>query len=108
MNLSEYVPGPGFISGSRAVPKRFRMIHFYCAYVDAHQGPFDYDEDHMTALHHACQHSSCSWRVAQAAIQLIECTRSEDINAYTTGHALYYTPLMYVCDAADNSGKECE
>ena len=97
-----------FISGSRVVPKRFRMIRFYYAYVDVHQDQWHYDDNWMSALHHACQHSSSSWRVSRAACQLIEVVSTNELDFYNTGPALYYTPLLYVCDGCARNGSRVD
>ena len=98
---------PGFISGSRAVPKCFKSINFQCAYVDVHEGPWDLDSTWRSPLHHACDHSSYSWRISVAALQLAECSTIGVINTYNIGWATYYTPLLYVCDGVDRGAYRC-
>ena len=58
-------------------------------------------------MHHACDHSSYSWRISVAALQLAECSTIGVINTYNIGWAKYHTPLPYVCDGADKDLRRC-
>jgi len=66
----------------------------------------EYDTSYQSALHHACGHSSWSWRIYKAAFVLARDGPAAVINAWSTGYALYYTPLMFVCDASGKYASE--
>ena len=73
---------------------------------DVHQSLLDHDTNYQTPLHHACDHSSWSWRICRACEAIARACPPGVINSWSTGYATYYTPLMYVCDAAGRYAKE--
>ena len=66
----------------------------------------DRDSRNHSVLHHACYHSSWSWRICYACEVIARDCHVDVINSCTTGYAIYYTPLMYVCDAAGKYANE--
>ena len=66
----------------------------------------EYDTSYQSALHHACDHSSWSWRICKACEAIARECPPDVINSWSTGYATYYTPLMYVCDVAGKYARE--
>jgi ankyrin repeat protein len=60
------------------------------------------DGNGWSALHHAADASSYSWRAMEAALVLVEQTPPHVINAHTTGsQPSGYTCLHFACDGSD-------
>ena len=68
----------------------------------------DADSTSQTALHHACDHSSWSIRIAKAAEELARLSPPSVINTWSSGYAQFFTPLLFICDGAGrNAERRC-
>ena len=62
------------------------------------------DCNKRSALHHAVDASSYSWRAFDAAVSLVEVTAVDVINTHTTGsQPRGYTCLHFACDGSDKT-----
>ena len=58
------------------------------------------DSSIQTVLHHTCNHCTWSWRMCKAAEDIARTCDASIINICSTGYALYFTPLVLLCDGA--------
>ena len=67
------------------------------------------DTNGWSALHHACDASSYSYRALQAALELADITPIECMNSHTTGsQPRGYTALHFACDGSDKTFSRAE
>lgn len=88
------------MSSAQRYPNVGKFMYCLYSHEDVHQTMEEFDTTCQTALHHACDHSSWSWRICRACEAIARACPPGVINSWSTGYATYYTPLLYVCDAA--------